>query len=64
MHNIRLANFSDYSFLSLLEESSFDKPFRNSKRSLKHSLKSKAQLVYIFEVEQTPIGAAILLSSW
>ncbi|MDY0101038.1 MAG: GNAT family N-acetyltransferase [Bacilli bacterium] len=60
MHNIRLANFSDYSFLSLLEESSFDKPFRNSKRSLKHSLKSKAQLVYIFEVEQTPIGAAIL----
>lgn len=57
---IRLATFADLSFLVELEESSFSHDFRNSPGSIKHSLKSKKQLVYILEEKENKIGAAVI----
>lgn len=60
MINIRRASESDLPFLIQLEEESFQQDRRSSKQSLKNSIKSYRQKVWILESENVPVASAIV----
>lgn len=60
MPNIRLAQRSDYAFLLQLEQNAFTPPFRASPASLKRSLESPHQRVFIISKDDVAQGAAIV----
>lgn len=60
MVEIRLATLDDLEFLLHLEEVSFNEHDRFSKASLKRSILSKSQFVYVILKNKAPVGGAIL----